>query len=43
MRQLYVETIVFHKEDGALEGELRGGYYGGYFENLVIRDISYGV
>ena len=43
MRQLYVETIVFHKEKGALEGGLRGGYYGGYFENLVIRDISYGV
>ena len=37
------ETNGFSNEKEALERGLRGGYYGGYFEHHVIRDMSYGV
>ena len=37
------ETDGFSNEKEALEGGSRGGYYGGYFEHHVIRDISYGL
>ena len=43
MQHLSMEIHGFSNEKEALDGGLREGYYGGYFEHHVIRDMSYGL
>ena len=43
MKHLSMEIYGFSNKNKASEGGLRGGYYGGYFEHHVIRDMSYGL